>query len=92
MLLISATPALEHSLSIEDNLEDLRIFVRNRAASFLAPSRWSEAICSLSTVLLASTWSPNCYQHQIPVLSEQPEILQSNSSHISAALPSTTLS
>ena len=66
MLLNSATPALEHSLSIKDNLEDLRIFVRNRATSFHAPSHWSEAICSLSTILLASTWSPNCSEHQIP--------------------------
>ena len=46
-------------LSIEHDLEDLRIFVHNRAASLLAQSHWSEAFCSLSTILLASPclWS-----------------------------------
>ena len=51
--------------SIEDDLEDLRIFVRNRAASFLARCHWSEAFCSLSTILLASPWSPNCSEQQV---------------------------
>ena len=40
--------------SFEDDLEDLRICVHNRAANFLAPSHWSEVFCSLWTILLAS--------------------------------------
>ena len=40
--------------SIEDDLEELRIFVRNRAARFLALCHWSKTFCSLSTILLAS--------------------------------------
>ena len=50
--------------SIEDDLEDFRIFVHNSAASFLAQSHWSEAVGSLSTILLASPWSPSCSAQQ----------------------------
>ena len=53
--------------SIEDDLEDLRIVVRDRAASCLARCHWSEAFCSLSTILLASPWSLNCAEQQVPL-------------------------
>ena len=50
--------------SIEDDLEDFRIFVHNSAASFFAQSHWSEAVGSLSTILLASPSSPSCSAQQ----------------------------
>ena len=45
--------------------QGLRIFVHNRAASFLAQSYCSNAFCSLSTILLTSPWSPNCSEQQV---------------------------
>ena len=45
----------------------LRFFVCKRAASFLARCHWSEAFCSLSTILLASPWSLNCSEQQVPL-------------------------
>ena len=38
----------------QDDLEDLRLFARNFAASFLAHRHRSEVICSLSTILMES--------------------------------------
>ena len=43
----------------------MRIVTRTFAASFLARSHRSEAFCSLSTILLASPWSPNCSEKQV---------------------------
>ena len=45
--------------SLEDELEDLRIFVHNRAANLPVLSHRSKRFDLLTTILLALPWSPN---------------------------------
>ena len=73
---------------IEDDLEYLRIFDRNRAAKFLAPYHWSRSVLFVVDNSVGNTKvSELSWATSFPVLSEQPEILQAGSSHMSATAP-----